>query len=404
MNSKERHIARRLRREEKRNKKKSELANNYTDDKQIFDVFSLSDAFYQTGKASRWKKSTQSYRANLLLNSQKASTSLLNKTWKSKGFRTFSIKERGKVRLIQSVNPEEKCIQSSLSNNCLIPILIRYLIFDNGASLKHKGTGFALNRFTKHLRDHVRKNGLTGWIFFYDFEGYFKNIDRNILKQLVRDKVINDSVLWLYDDLIDNFRGSPGIGLGSQVSQISAVYYPSSADHCIKDFCGVKGYGRYMDDGYIIDTDLHRLKQIVNLFIRKCNALGIKMNLKKCQFVRIDKPFTFLKTRFFITKSGKVVRRIGRKAVTKERYRLRKFRSFIEQGKMSFDEVNLGFHSWLCGLTRGKSYHACINTIKYFNELFVDYGGYMPPKKFYKKRGKQYRTIRYVLQVLERSL
>ncbi|MBP3826284.1 MAG: hypothetical protein ILA11_11205 [Butyrivibrio sp.] len=404
MNNKERHIARRLRREEKRNKKKIELADKYTNDKFIFDTFTLSDSFYQTGKASRWKKSTQSYRASLLINSQIASSALLEKTWKSKGFRTFSIKERGKVRLIQSVNPEEKCIQSTLSNNCLIPILTKYLIFDNGASLKYKGTDFALNRFTKHLRDYVRKNGLTGWIFFYDFEGYFRNIDRNILKQLVRDKVINDSVLWLYDDLIDNFGNTPGIGLGSQVSQISAVYYPSSVDHCIKDFCGVKGYGRYMDDGYIIDADLHRLKQIVNLFMRKCNELSIKMNYKKCQFIRIDKPFTFLKTRFFITKSGKVIRRIGRKAVTKERHRLRKFKSFIEQGKMPFKEVNLSFHSWLCGLTRGRSYHICLNTIRYFNELFKEYGGYRPPKKFYKKHGKQYKTICRALKVIERSL
>jgi len=54
--------------------------------------------------------------------------------------------------------------------------------------------------------------------------------------------------------------GNKGLGLGSQVSQISAVFYPNSVDHFIKDKLGIKTYGRYMDDGYIIHNNIKELK------------------------------------------------------------------------------------------------------------------------------------------------
>jgi len=44
-----------------------------------------------------------------------------------------------------------------------------------------------------------------------------------------------------------------------------------------------------MDDGYVICDDLQRLKEIVRLFEGKCAELGIVLNKKKCQYIKMNK-------------------------------------------------------------------------------------------------------------------
>jgi len=78
----------------------------------------------------------------------------------------------------------------------LIPILGPHLIYDNGASMKNKGTDFALNRFTKHLHEHYRKYGRNGWIYFFDFSSYFMNIDIDIL--------LNNAQRYIHDERLFN--------------------------------------------------------------------------------------------------------------------------------------------------------------------------------------------------------
>ena len=312
------------------------------------------------------------------------------------GFQEFDIVERGKPRHIQSVKMAEKCVQSSISNNCLIPILEKSLIFDNGASLKGKGTDFAISRFVEQLRWHYNRYGLEGGIYFFDFSAYFSHINHKALKQNVRSKVRNAHIMEIYDMLIDAFRATginsdiaEGIGLGSQVSQISAVFFPNQIDHWVKDVAGIHGYGRYMDDGYIIHHNLDELRMVAEKFEGLCVQRGIILNLKKCRIIKLSQNFRFLKIRFFITDSGKIVRRVDRTSTTKERKKLKKLRQLMDDNQKSFKEINLEFHSWLCGITRGQSYYIMFNMIEYFNNLFADCGGYEMPSKKPKKTAKE---------------
>ena len=379
MTSKERHEARYQRRNEQRREKIIERSKKYTDWDDVFGLVPLIKAYKQTSKPSKEYVKTQIWMSSLLVNSREIQIQLQENKWRSKGFNRFDIMERGKLRHIASVHISEKGIQNTLSNNCLIPILEPYMIYDNGASMKNKGTDFALDRFTKQLREHYRKFGCNGYIYFFDFKGYFQNIDTNILLDNVSRYLLDNRLFNLYKTLIDNYTDG-GLNLGSQVSQISAVFYPSQLDHFIKDQLGVKGYGRYMDDGYIICDDLARLKEIVSAFERKCKELNIILNKNKCQIVRFCKQFIFLKTRFFITDTGKVVRRLNRPVSRKERNRLKAFKKFYELGLMTKEQVYLNFHSWLLSLNRGKNYHMRLNMIKYYNDLFKEFKDYMPTK------------------------
>ena len=160
MNSQERHEARYQRRKAKRKAKIIQRSAEYTNWDNIYGVEPLVKAYKSVSKASRNRMPTQTWNGNLLMNTTIISNQLKNNTWKSRGFNCFTIKERGKWRDIQSVHISEKGIQNTLSNNCLIPVIRPHLIYDNGASLKGKGTEFAIKRFKKHLVYHIHKHGI----------------------------------------------------------------------------------------------------------------------------------------------------------------------------------------------------------------------------------------------------
>ena len=379
MTSKERHEARYQRRKAAREKKLRKRANKYAQWDKVYGFLPLVDGFRKVSKASKDKTATKIWMANLVVNVRKIERTLYNGTWKSPGYNRFRIKERGKWRDIQSAHISEKGIQNSFSNNCYIPLISPHLIHDNGASLKGKGTKFSIDRFTKHLQDHIRKHGRRGWIFFYDFKSYFKTIDQKKSIKMSKRYVINRKLMHTYRAFTTAF-GKNGLGLGSPVSQITALLYPNRIDHLIKDHFGISGYGRHMDDGYIICDDLWRLRKIVIAFYEACRELGIVPNPKKCVFVRLDQPFRFLKTRFFITRSGKIVKRYWQLSIRKERHRLRCFRRFYDMHLMTYDEILRNFHSWIMSLNRAKSFHIRLNMIQYFNQLFPEYDEYYPPK------------------------
>ena len=151
-----------------------------------------------------------------------------------------------------------------------------------------------------------------------------------------------------------------------------------------------------MDDGYIICESIPKLKEISKDFMNRCTELGIKMNTKKCRIIKLTKQFIFLKTRFFITESGKLIRRIGRETARKERHRLRCFYRFYKLGMMSFQEIYLNFHSWIMSQTRGKQFNIWFNAISYFNELFGDICKYHPTKL----NTRKYKVVNYISNIV----
>ena len=138
----------------------------------INDVISF-DKILQAGiaccRGTRWKASTQMFEVNVLRWAASLSRELQEEEYKSRGFNTFEISERGKRRKIQSVHISERTVQKSLCNNALKPALTPKMIYDNSATLKGKGTEFAIDRLKEHLHRHYRKHGLRGGILIIDF-------------------------------------------------------------------------------------------------------------------------------------------------------------------------------------------------------------------------------------------
>lgn len=370
MTSKERHEQRYLRRKASREKKKREQ-NKYTptfDD--VFTYKNLYDAFEKCKSGVMWKSSVQGYRANLPINVYELYTQLKDGTYRSRGFEEFTIKERGKIRHIKSVHISERCVQRCLCDNYLVPLLSRSLIYDNGATIENKGTDFTIRRLKTHLQKHYRKYGNEGYLAVLDFSDYFNSISHEKLYEMIDPKIHDRKLKGLIHHFINNF-GQNGLGLGSQVSQICAVSFPDGIDHMIKDELQVKGYGRYMDDSYIISNDLDIIKNCISRIKEKCIELGITLKPSKIKIYRLSITFTFLKKKTTLTSTGKIIMRISRNTVCTERRRLKKLKRMLGCGKVTYQNITQSYQSWRNNAMKYKAYRTVKEMDRLYDRLFT---------------------------------
>lgn len=366
MTSLERKEKRYQRRKAKRNIKKQEFIGSLGSFDDVFSFENLYYSFYLCRKGVRWKASVQGFEANLGVNIYNLLNQLHNDKWKTKGFKKFILSERGKVRQIQSVHISERVIQRTLCDHYLVPLLTQKLIYDNGASLKGKGVDFAINRLKKHLNKHIKKYGNKGYILLFDFTNYFGNISHEQLYKMVDEEIKDDRIKKLYHQLIDAF--DEGLGLGSQVSQISAVYFANKIDHYFKDKKGIKGYARYMDDGYIISDNLDFIKECENDLKELCKKYKIVLKPHKIKICKIDHGFTFLKKTFICKDNGIIDIKLLNKAFKATKRRLKK----MYDKKLPIKEVWTSYNSWR-GTTKNYSNRNRVYAVdRYYNKLFIE--------------------------------
>lgn len=370
MTSDERREGRYQRRKKKRYKNKRKAYRLYGQYDQVFTFKNLYKAYQQSKKGVMWKASTQKYKANALLHVHEDFESLSKQQYKSKGFYEFDICERGKPRHIKSVHISERVVQKCLCNESVVPAITRSLIYDNGACITGKGIDFTLNRLNTHLHRHYRRNGHEGYVLLFDFSKYFDNISHDALIKLINKLPIDLKLKNILVYFIKQF-GDKGLGLGSQISQICALLLPNPLDHMIKEELHIKGYGRYMDDGYLIHPNKKYLKMCRDKIKDKCDELGIILNLKKTQIIKLSKGFTFLKIRFYLTSSGKVIRLANKKSVVRQRRKLKIFHQKHQNGEMSLYDICCSYQSWKGHIKKARSFQLLKRMDLLYNRLFL---------------------------------
>lgn len=370
MTSSERREARYQRRKLKRCEKRRDSIERYDNLEAVADINSLIHASQKARSGVMWKASVQRYLMNLLKNVTESNKNILSGKDIRKGFINFDIVERGKLRHISSVHFSERVVQRSLCANALLPVLTRGLIYDNGASMKGKGISFAVNRLKTHLHRHYRKYGNEGYVLTIDFSNYFGSMRhepiREILNKSFKDKRLVDFTMLFVDAF-----GDVGMGLGSETSQIFAIAYPNSVDHCIKERLRIKGYGRYMDDMYLLHKSKARLLECLEVIRAECAKLGIRLNAKKTHITKLSKGFTFLKSQFFLTCTGRVILKAGRESIVRQRRKLKKFRKFMDKRLMTYGQIYNSYMSWRGYIGHKNAYRTIRNMDRLFNKLFI---------------------------------
>lgn len=369
MTSEDRREARYRRRKAKRDERKKKLREHDNFDT-VFSFSHLYQSYKRCRRTVAWKSSTQKYIVQAPLLVYQTFKKLQNGKFKSPGFYEFDLYERGKHRHIRSVTMGERVVQRCLCDNALVPMVERTFIYDNGASMMNKGYHFAVNRLVRHLRRHYRKHGTEGYILLFDFTKFFDRVSHELVKKILAREFSDQRIIRLTEHFIDNF-GEIGMGLGSQISQVLALASGNRLDHMIKEKLNIRGYGRYMDDGYLIHESKEYLWRCLDAIREMCRELGITLNEKKTQIVKLSHGFTWLKVRFFLLPGGRIVRKIYKRSVARMRQKLKKFRRHMDSGKMTFEDVNTAYQSWMGYAKHFDAWHARKNMELLFNSLFL---------------------------------
>ena len=362
----------------------------------------LMNSFYEAKKGCSWKNSVQQYEANFLKNIRHTQLELREKTYRQQDFYCFYLKERGKDRYVRSISFYDRVVQRALCD-LVNPIVEPYLIHDNGASVKKKGIDFARRRIKNHLHKYYRKYGNKGYALVIDFSKFYDNILHKPLMDMYREIIDDKDIINLINHLVDSFSVDisnynitenelfdslayakaetektgekmmhKSLGIGSQISQISGIYYPSKMDNYCKIVKGIKFYGRYMDDTYIIGNSKEELKSLLDDIDKICKKQGIFINHKKTQLFRLDKGFTFLKIKYRLTDTGHLVRIPVKKNFIRERRKLKSFKNLLDKGLIDFHDIEEQYKSWKGNIQKYDCYKSLKNLDKVFNDLFLN--------------------------------
>ncbi|MCD8239396.1 MAG: RNA-directed DNA polymerase [Clostridiales bacterium] len=284
-------------------------------------------------------------------------------------------------------------IQRVIADNSFVPAIMQSLIYDNGASMKNKGIDFARRRIDRHLKEAIKKWGDNFYILTYDFKNFFGSIPHATCKAIL-DKFYSDKrISKILMDIIKSYfpkTEERGICLGSQISQGLAVVVPNEVDHYAKDKMSFRHYMRYMDDGVAFAKTKAELKKLLEGMAEICKKLGLEFNSKKTTITKASRGFVWLKTKYNISKAGKIIKRMAHKGIVRMRRKLKKFKRKVDHGEMNLKQVYDSVQSWLA-YAKGKR---CHKTVKSMLKLFKRLFGFNPTRKVEVKNVLQNRAER----------
>jgi uncharacterized short protein YbdD (DUF466 family) len=359
-------------------------------------------------KGSAWKREPEKFEHDWFSEIIQLKEELDNRTYKTLPGYEFKLNERGKIRHIHGGRMRDRVVRHALCDNILGPYLRPYLIYNNGASQKGKGLSFTRAQFEKDLHNfYLRYGSNEGYVGFVDFSKFFDNIRHDKVKELMYPLIPEDTH-WLMDEILramevdvsymtdeeyshcmdERFNSveyhdtipkelrtgkkfmQKSVNIGDQVSQDIGVFFPYRIDNYVKIVRGIKGYGRYMDDMYIIHPDKEYLEETIRGIEKEAEELGLFINRKKTHICRMKDKFTYLQVRYFVTDTGKVVKRINPKGITRERRKLKAYKRLLDKGDITYEQIEQAAKSWMGGFVNIMSRKQIKNMKMLYQELF----------------------------------
>lgn len=376
---------------------------------ELFDSATSVDALYAAfqlaKKESDWKASVQRFEMNLLPNLVALHDELRSGTYRQAEFYEFTLNERGKTRSIRSMHVRDRVVQRAVCDRILMPVLGKYLIYDNGASVKGKGIGFSRNRLQCHLERYVRRHGLDGWVLKIDFSKFFDNIRHDRLMEMIAAKIDDKEALDLIRQMISSFSvdvtGIPneqlsewwrgvydsvrhshstggkrfmpkGLGIGSQISQIGGIFVLTPVDQYCKTVRQCKYYGRYMDDIYIIHRDKDFLRDVLENVKAIALKAGLHVNERKTAITPLRRGFTFMQVKYSLTDTGHIVKRLTAAKMTRERRKLKRYRGLLDSGRLTRKDIANAYQSWRGNVKPFDAFKSMRNMDRLYTQLFVE--------------------------------
>lgn len=146
------------------------------------------------------------------------------------------------------------------------------------------------------------------------------------------------------------------------------LLYLDGLDHFVKEKLGIKYYGRYMDDFFLIHHDkayLQECRKQIEAFVQ---ARGLSLNAKTNIFP-LKHGVDFLGFHTYLTESGAVIRKVRRRSKNNMKWKLKKLAALHAAGRIDAKTVEQSYQSWRGHAEKGNSYHLIRRTDQYYNSL-----------------------------------
>lgn len=370
--------------------------------REIHDGNALYDAFLKSKRGSDWKPRVQKFEMLYLLYLGEIQEQLRKETYQLLPASSFALRERGKTRIVTGEQIQDRIVKHALCDEVIAPSIQKYLIYDNGASQKGKGVAFTRRRLEAHLHKFYMQHGSNdGSILLFDFSKYYDNLLHSKLREIFAQYVKDESALRLIGKILAGSRVDVSymddaeyarcmetlfnsleyaaidkslltgekfmdkhLSIGDQLAQEAGIVYPVRIDNYIKIVRGVKFYGRYADDGYVIHESRGFLLDLLDGIRGEAKKLGITINERKTRICRLSELWRFLQIQYSLTDTGRVIHKINPRRLTAMRRKMKKL-----AGILSEKEFENWFQSWFMSQCRNMSKLQKSNMTELYDDL-----------------------------------
>ncbi len=345
--------------------------------RKLYTKFCSYENLYLAYKKARKGKIKKPYviefERNLHENLLKLQKELMEKTYKPQPIVTVIIRDP-KTRKIGKADFRDRVVHHALIN-ILQPIFEPLFVYDNYASRKNKGHHKALKRFDyfmrkvahngKKLKGIKDNNYVQGYALKADISKYFESVDHEVLLKIIGEKVKDENVLWLVQQILTYNSNSSikgrGMPLGNYTSQFFANVYLNKLDYFIKHTLRVKYYLRYVDDFVILHKDKERLERYKKYIDEYLHTLGLRLHPTKSRVIPLHEGIPLLGFRIFYY--YRLIKESGIRQIKRNLFIWRK--DYLESS--NYDNIASRLQGWLAHAEHGNTYKLRKKIVSEFN-------------------------------------
>lgn len=265
---------------------------------------------------------------------------------------------RPKPRVATAPWFKDRVWQRSMVDNGVYRDLTDGFLFTNMACQKGKGPDLAIRTIIQMLQELHRENPNGEiWGDHLDIRKYFPSTPQREIIEMDERK-IRDKAFLPYlreiatsetdprsaEEIAADPFGKRGTGLGSQINQLHQIALLNDLDHEVASKC--PHYLRYNDDFLILSNDKEVIKETKALIEQRLMEKGLTPQDKGGIFKASD-GFYFMRKRFIVKPSGKIIIRLHPKALKEERNALRGMKERMDAGEIDIDHVKRHYQSWV---------------------------------------------------------
>ena len=221
-------------------------------------------------------------------------SSMLGGTMRPGRYREKTIRERGKVRQIQSIS-----LLRSIGIHAMMKVvehdIDRTLIADTAASIKGRGGLYLMKRM---LRDMRRDPAGTRYVYKDDIEKFYQSTSQDLLMGVLRKRIRDRRAVRILERWV---RLLPtGVSIGMRPSQgLENLLLSLYIDHVIKDREGAPYYRRYCDDKVVQAGSYYTLTHYADIIRKQTEDAELMVKSTAQMWCIEHRPVDFLGYKVF---------------------------------------------------------------------------------------------------------